>query len=104
MSVNASAVLWYGVYGDLPESARIELDEPADNPYGEKIVDGVHIHVVWAYDNVLGAGATAAHSWWGDKTEVDLSKLDAVKAAADKFLDEYGVSGDRGWHLTANYS
>jgi len=104
MGMAASAVLWYGVYGEIPDAARDELDEPADNPYGEKIVDGIHIHRVWVYDNAVGAGATVACNWWGDQTPVDFSKAEAVKSAADKFLDEYDVPGERGWYLTANYS
>lgn len=104
MGMDASARLWYGIYGEIPEHARTELEEPADNPYGEKIVDGVHIHVVYAYDQTEGAGGTVAHSYWGDKTEVDFARMDAVKAAVDKFLDEYGIMGERGWYLTANYS
>lgn len=104
MGSAASAALWYGVYGEIPEAASAELDDPQDNPYGEKVIDGIHIHRVWVYGNAVGAGATVAHNWWGDQTSVDLSKMDAVKSAADKFLDEYEVPGERGWFLTANYS
>lgn len=104
MGMSASARLWYGVYGSIPEDAYGELVEPKDSPYDEKVIDGVHVHVVWEYDRPIGAGATVSHSYWGDKTAVDFSQMEAVRAAADKFLDEYDVPGERGWYLAANYS
>lgn len=107
MGMSASARLWYGVYGQIPEAAYEELIEPTTTEgkfSDEKVIDGIHVHVVWAYDMPLGAGATVAHSYWGDKTPVDFSQMEAVKAAADKFLDEYDVPGERGWYLAANYS
>lgn len=104
MGMNASARLWYGVYGDIAENARTELEEPADNPYGEKVIDGIHVHMVYEYDSSVGAGGTIAHSYWGDKTKVVLSEYEAVKAAVDKFLDEYGIEGERDIYLSANFS
>lgn len=104
MGMHATARLWYGVYGAVPDAARTELEEPEDNPYGEKVIDGVHVHMVYAYDRELGAGATIAFNWWGDETTVDLDQIDALEVAVDKFLDEYDVPGKRGIYLTANYS
>lgn len=103
MGMAASANLWYGVRGDVREAVVIELDEPADGGY-EKIVDGVHITRIWCYDTPEGVGACLAHVYWGDRCEVDLARLPVIKAAADKFLDEWNVEGERGLYLTANYS
>lgn len=104
MGIRASARLWYGVRGEIHEAARTELEEPTDNQYGEKIVDGVRVHMVYEYDRPIGAGATLAHGYWGDECVVNLDDLPRVKAAADKFLDEYNVAGERHLNLTADFS
>jgi hypothetical protein len=105
--MDATATLWYGVRGereDIPRAAYLELTEPKDSPYGEKVVDGIHIHIVWVCEQMCGAGGTIAVSYWDEGKAVDLATAGAVKAAVDTFLDQYNVPGERGVYLTADHS
>lgn len=104
MGYHASAQLWYGVREETSEDFRTYVEEPPDNPYGELVVDGFHITRIYTYDRYAGTGAILAYNWIGDKTEVDLSKLDALKAAVDKLFDEWNVQGERKLWLDSDYS
>lgn len=106
MGMNATARLWYGVWSPtVEERVQREIEEPADGGY-EKVVDGVMIEFLYVHDSRIGLGGTVAHSWWAenDKPIDALAEIERVKTAIDKFLDEYGVTGERGLYLTADYS
>ncbi len=106
MGMDAKASLWYGVKGDVPENVRTEIEEPEDgNNWGEKVIDGVHIDMVFSADICVGAGALLAFSWWGDDLKpVPLSDLEHIQQVVDNFLDEYNVQGQRGLFLSADFS
>lgn len=106
MGMNATARLWYGIWNPTVEDrVRQEVEEPAAGG-DEKVVDGVMIEFLYVHDSRIGLGGTVAHSWWAENDkDVDLLvELPRVKAAVDKFLDEFGVAGYRGLYLTADYS
>lgn len=106
MSMNATARLWYGIWNPtVEERVLLEVEEPAAGGY-EKVIDGVMIEFFYVGDNRVGLGGTVAHSWWAenDKPIDALTEIERVKAAVDKFLDEYAVPGERGLYLTADYS
>lgn len=105
MGQNATARLWYGLWNpSVEERVVLEVEEPASGDY-EKVVNGVMIEFFYVYDNRVGLGGTVAHSWWAENEKpIDLLELARVKFAVDQFLDEYDVPGDRGFHLTADFS
>jgi hypothetical protein len=106
MGMSASAELWYGAWTQvISEAALTEMEEPADGGY-EKVIDGIHITPIYVYDRLIGAGGVIAEADWGENSEsIDLGdRLAKIKAAVDKFLDEYDVPGKRGIYLSADYS
>jgi hypothetical protein len=106
MGMNATASLFYGVKGEIPERARLEIEEPEDgNNWGELVIDGIHITMIYSGDMNVGAGALLAHSYWGDDLKpVPLEELDHLKQVVDNFLDDYNVPGLRGLFLSADFS
>lgn len=88
-----------------PEDARTELEEPADGGY-EKVIDGVHVDILYVYDRPIGVGGVIAYAYWAETDKpIDLTERPVtIKEAVDKFLDEYEVPGVRGVYLSADYS
>ncbi len=104
MGFAASANLWYGVRGETSEDFRTQVEEPVDNPYGEWVVGGYHITRIYVWDNCVGTGVVLAHNYWGDTTEVDLTKLDEIKQVVDVLFNAWNVEGERKLYLDSNYS